>query len=210
MIPRLSSAFSVVFILLMGVLVGQVQRSSAVQSSVMSPNGMSEHPAIIQGKVQGSVIHPQAPTTPSTVIPTTPAALPTGAKQPVTPGQPVLPNVPTPPSDTQQIKEVIEDQLKAVRSFDPSKAYYAYTSKEFQKTVPLDDFKVFLQQFPPFFRNKSVSFQDINFKEGIATYKVKLTSTDGETQDVEYLFISEDGLWRVLTIKIVKPEPKKF
>jgi hypothetical protein len=106
------------------------------------------------------------------------------------------------PTDAQQLQSVIEGQLQAIRLFDPSRAYYAYTSKEFRKSTPLDEFKRFVKKFAVLYMNQSMRVENVSFKEGIGVCKVKLIAKNGETKPVEYIFIQEDGHWVILSIKV--------
>lgn len=112
--------------------------------------------------------------------------------------------VPHQPSQESLMEETIQKQLEALRSFDPSKAYYAYTTKSFQKEIPLDTFKQFVKKYAVLFRNKSFTLEGMTFSGIVATVKGKLTATDGHSSNVEYDLIQEDGAWKVRKINILK------
>ena len=111
---------------------------------------------------------------------------------------------PPQPSQESLMEETIQKQLEALRAFDPSKAYYAFTTKSFQKEIPLDTFKQFVKKYAVLFRNKSFTLEGMSFSGIVATVKGKLTATDGHTSNAEYDLIQEDGAWKIRKINILR------
>lgn len=110
--------------------------------------------------------------------------------------------------DTKDLADAIEGQLDAMRSKDISKAYYAYTSREFQKSTPSQDFEAFVKGHDVLNKNKIANFTNLSFKNGIGTFEGSLTSTNNKTSLVDYDLIFEDGQWRILSIQLI-PEGEK-
>lgn len=104
--------------------------------------------------------------------------------------------------------KIIEEQLKAMQGGDLSKAYYGFTSEDFEKNTSFDDFTKFLS-------NYSILTK---FKE----YKIGDGTTDGETKvvrvsligepenaDVDYRFVKEGNKWKIWGMQILaEPLPQ--
>lgn len=112
------------------------------------------------------------------------------------------PSLPQGMTDSQHLQEALENLLAAIRSFDISKAYYAYTTRDFQKSISLEDFKQFVKKYSVLFRNKSITQETASFKEGFATYHGKLLSHDGEVYSVTVIFLSVDDEWKIQSISM--------
>ncbi len=107
---------------------------------------------------------------------------------------------------TESIVEVIDEQLVALKANDVTKAYYAYTSKDFQKATSLDKFKQFVKAYPEFSKVQSTHFSERSIKDSISTIKGTLTSADNVRIPVEYQLIKENGKWKILNIQLVAIE----
>jgi Domain of unknown function (DUF4864) len=190
-------------------------------------------PAICSGiSAPGAPAAPtvSAPTPPSTTTPstsTTPSA--PSVKQP--PPKPVAPPVnnltpefrksesyyrqseEAPPShsayDSQEILALIEDQLTAIHANNILKAYTNFTANKFQESTSLDEFKYFVESFPVFSNNKNALFGNIDYKKEVAAIQGTLTATTGETLRVEYDFVKEGPQWKIIGIKLLKPQLPK-
>lgn len=95
----------------------------------------------------------------------------------------------------------IENQLTALRSDDIVKAY-SYTSKDFQSATSLDDFKKFINRYPSLKNNEKASFTDREVKDHQGKVRGTLQSKDGAITPIEYRFIKEDGVWKILSIQV--------
>ncbi|MBA2727258.1 MAG: DUF4864 domain-containing protein [Parachlamydiaceae bacterium] len=128
------------------------------------------------------------------------------------PGMPQERQVSQLPVGDMALESVIQSQLIDLRDLDFSKAYYAYMSLDFQKAFSVDVFKAFVRKSPTLFRNKSFLLDSTNFEDVIAKVKGKLVSTDGQTAQVQYDLIQEDGVWKIRKIDLtplIQPSPKK-
>lgn len=114
-----------------------------------------------------------------------------------------------PTFNTADLVNAIETQLASIRAGDLSKAYYAFTSKEFQRSTPAQAFEHFVNAHPSLAQNQVANFINLAFKNGIGTFQGTLTSADQQVDQVEYDLIYEDGKWRILSIQI-KPMDKQL
>lgn len=106
---------------------------------------------------------------------------------------------------TESWVDVIDKQLEALRQDDISKAYYDYTSKDFQATTSLDQFRQFVQAYPVFLNNQSAHFTQRSIEHNIRTLKGKLSSQDHVETPIEYKLIKQEGKWKILSIRLIKP-----
>lgn len=106
---------------------------------------------------------------------------------------------------TESWVDVVDHQLEALRQDDISKAYFAYTSKDFQGTTSLDQFTNFVKAYPVFLNNQSAHFTQRSIDRNIGTLKGHLTSNDHVNTPIEYKLIKEDDKWKILSIRLLKP-----
>lgn len=104
---------------------------------------------------------------------------------------------------TSGLVSTMQNQLEALRAGNIDKAYYDYTSTDFQQSTSLADFKAFIRQHPELTRNKSSTFatREIN-NDNTGDIKGTLTSTDGITTSIEYILVREKNMWKIIGIKI--------
>ena len=107
---------------------------------------------------------------------------------------------------TESLVDVIDHQLKALHRKDTNSAYYAYTSKEFQKTTSPEEFQEFVETYPILTNNQSAHFSQRSIEHNIGTIKGNLTSATHVKIPIEYKLIKEKGKWKILSIKFLKPE----
>lgn len=110
--------------------------------------------------------------------------------------------------NTADLVNAIESQLAALRSGDLSRAYYAYTAKEFQRSTPITAFEKFVQAHPALAENEAANFTNLAFKNDIGTFQGLLTSTQGVMNKAEFDLIYEGGKWRVLSIQLFPIDSK--
>lgn len=106
---------------------------------------------------------------------------------------------------TESWVDVIDKQLEALRQDDIAKAYYDYTSQDFQATTSLDQFRQFVQAYPVFLNNQSAHFTQRAIEHNIRTLKGKLISSDHVETPIEYKLIKQDKKWKILSIRLIKP-----
>ena len=120
----------------------------------------------------------------------------------------------TPSFSTAELVNTIEGQLTAIREGDLSRAYYAYTSKEFQRSTSMDGFEKFVASHPALSRNQVANFTNLSFKNDVGTFRGLLTADNDKSISVEYDLVYEDGKWRIVSIQLQptnegKPAPRK-
>lgn len=106
---------------------------------------------------------------------------------------------------TETLVDVVDHQLDAFRKQDISKAYYNYTSKDFRAATSLDQFRNFVEAYPVFFNNQSAHFSQRSMEHNIGTLKGHITSQDHVNTPIEYKLIKDDGKWKILSIRLLKP-----
>lgn len=105
-------------------------------------------------------------------------------------------------SQNDAIKAVILAQLDAFRHQDYSKAYYAYSSSDFQNTVPLETFKIFVRKSPALYKNHSFILQSVSFAGVVATVKGTLKGNNNNDVQAEYQLIQENGNWKIRKVEL--------
>jgi TolA-binding protein len=106
---------------------------------------------------------------------------------------------------TESWVDVVDHQLDALRQHDISKAYYNYTSKDFQTATSLDQFRNFIESYPVFLNNQSAHFTQRSIEHNIGILKGALTSNDHVSTPIEYKLIKENDKWKILSIRLLKP-----
>lgn len=106
---------------------------------------------------------------------------------------------------TESWVDTIDYQLEALRENNIDKAYFDYTSKEFKATTSLDQFRHFVETYPVFLNNQSAHFSQRSIEHHVGTLKGNLTSNDHVITPIEYKLIKEEGKWRILSIRLLKP-----
>lgn len=188
------------------------------------------HAQTVPKLTSSSAFTPSTKTSPSSSTPVTPAPTTPKPSSSLTelkeklraPRQhPARPNTPLPPEpvghpepfitrgDAKEIFSVIENQLNAIQHNDFATAYYNYTAEPFKKTTALDEFTFFMSSYPVFTNNKNSIFSSLKLDDNIAHLEGTLTSVGGEVQKVKYFFIQENGLWKIIGIKLLPPDTQQ-
>lgn len=103
---------------------------------------------------------------------------------------------------TSGLTNTITLQLSAIKSGNINKAYYQYTSTEFQKTTSLDTFEKFINNYPALKNNKDTSFTNREISDGNGTLKGTVTAADGTVTPIIYHLVKENGEWKIIHIEI--------
>jgi len=101
--------------------------------------------------------------------------------------------------DMKEIKETIQGQMEAIRNQDISKAYYAFTSHDFQEETSRDSFAKFIEMNPVIAKNTSSEIVNQNLDENRADITVKISSNKN-SKIYHYLLTYEGNRWRVVSI----------
>ncbi len=103
--------------------------------------------------------------------------------------------------ELKEISEVVDGELAALRKGDISKAYYAYTSKEFSKATSIEDFKAFVKSYPILSQNTKDTVIEGIMDGDLHILRVKLIS-DKTQMDADFQVKKENNKWKIWGIKI--------
>lgn len=112
----------------------------------------------------------------------------------------------TPNFHREKLIQVVQNQINAIREQDLSKAYYAFSSPQFQITTTRDSFGSFISGYPELKENSKLEVDDIQLKKGIATVLAKLSSKDGGRKTFEWRLVQEKDRWKILSVKRIPKE----
>lgn len=106
---------------------------------------------------------------------------------------------------TETVVDIIEDQLKSLRTKDYEQAYHNYTSTAFQDATSYEQFLKFLQVYPIFINNTSSHFnkRSMSITNDMMIVRGNLTSPEHLKYPVEYRLIKEEGKWKILSIQLL-------
>lgn len=97
----------------------------------------------------------------------------------------------------------VEGQIQAIRDGNLRKAYYDYTSKEFQKTTPFDNFGKFIESFGIILQHEAVDFKTPSLEKGTGHIEVDFYNK-GYILSLEYTLGIEEDAWRIWGITVLK------
>ena len=100
--------------------------------------------------------------------------------------------------------QAAEDQLYAIKTHQMTKAYYGYTSKEFQHATSLDAFRKYVKAHPVLIDNSEVVFYNRSLDEQIATLDGMVTAHNGTSIPIRYQMVQEGGDWKILNMELGK------
>lgn len=98
-------------------------------------------------------------------------------------------------------QEIIQKQLQAIRGHEIASAYFDFTTREFQKSISLVDFKAFLQKQEPFMHHRQSTVHSVSKGNGKVKAIATLSSLDASDYNVEYELVLEDKVWKINHIK---------
>ena len=102
---------------------------------------------------------------------------------------------------TKSLSDVANKQLEALRKGDTIAAY-SYTSKDFQSSTSLDNFKMFINSYPSLKNNKSASWAEREINNNMGKLKGSLVAVDGGVTPAEYHFVKENKEWKIIGIQL--------
>jgi hypothetical protein len=106
--------------------------------------------------------------------------------------------------DLSKFTVVVQDQLKALKESDYSKAYQEFCSEGFKSETSQDEFNTFVKKFDPLSKNKSAENFTVTFDNNTPTLHGTLTSTTGEKDVVEYDLVKENEQWKIEAIRVIE------
>lgn len=104
--------------------------------------------------------------------------------------------------DAKVLIDIIEGQLGAIKTHDVARAYTLYGSEDFQKIIHFEEFKRLVIKYNVLSNNKSFTFKRKHTSANIVTIYGQLTANDGQSLEVEYSFVHENGEWKILGIEL--------
>lgn len=99
----------------------------------------------------------------------------------------------------------IEEQLVSLRAGHYTEAYYNYTSKSFQDSVTLDNFRKFILNDPAFATLQSVKILNKNVDANLGSVVAVLSTGKGSEVPIHYRLIKEGNRWKILSIRFEDP-----
>jgi hypothetical protein len=100
---------------------------------------------------------------------------------------------------TKGLSEVANNQLEAIKKGEITTAY-SYTSRDFQNSVSLKNFEKFINQHPMLKNNQKISWGERSFSGSTGTLKGNLIANDGGATPIEYQFVKENKIWKILSL----------
>ncbi len=107
-------------------------------------------------------------------------------------------------SATQQLVNLVHDQLKAMQKDEVMDAYYSYFSREFQNETPLKSFQDYVHSHPILTSYKTLQFNKRQIEDSTGYVDVELGSDKGKYL-LEYVLKFANGEWKVWSMRLVLP-----
>lgn len=111
--------------------------------------------------------------------------------------------------DSSELLKVVDSQLEALKQHNIAKAYYSFTSTDFQNSTSYKEFENFVRRTPILTDEHTDNFTKLVFNNNIATFSGILTSNSGEQYPTEFDMTNESGQWKVLQILVFPPVNKE-
>lgn len=106
---------------------------------------------------------------------------------------------------TENVIDIVESQLEAIRENKITEAYYTYMSQDFQRTTSLAGFKEFIRTHPPLENYSSFLFEKRVIEDQTTTIDGILIGVDKKEYPVQFKLIKEESGWKVMSINILQP-----
>lgn len=103
--------------------------------------------------------------------------------------------------DINDPKNRVDAELLLIRQDKLSEAYFTYTSKEFQASTSLEQFKAFVRAHPEFKKDASLDWGLTEEQGALKTIEVELDSIGQEPLKLSFQMIKENEEWKILNIK---------
>lgn len=100
---------------------------------------------------------------------------------------------------------VVKGQLDKLREDRITQAYYDYTSKSFQKTTSLEEFRIFLSLYKVLSENKSFTLEKSTRIDDKGKVSGVLVSNELHEMKVEFQLVKEDKKWKIESIRLKEP-----
>lgn len=107
-------------------------------------------------------------------------------------------------SPSTNLSSLVQAQLAAIRSNHIDKAYYNFTSQEYQAKYPLNSFKELVNTHPVLYENKNAHFYEQSADNQMGILAGTLIAQDNSTAPVIYRFTKEGGGWKIIELQILE------
>jgi len=98
--------------------------------------------------------------------------------------------------------DIIKGQLGKLRESRITQAYYDYTSKGFQETTSLEEFREFLAIYKVLSDNKTFIYEGRSINDSIGKIKGVLISNELHEMNAEYQLVKEENAWKIQSIRL--------
>lgn len=94
-------------------------------------------------------------------------------------------------------EDTIQEQWKAISARQLTEAYYAYTSKDFQDSMSLEDFKDLVNFIPQPLKGDGLELIEVEDVHPFKAIEGVIQGVDPAVLKVYYEMLFQDGLWKV-------------
>lgn len=105
------------------------------------------------------------------------------------------------------LSDAAHQQLSALKSGNIESAYNM-TSKAFQQSTSMDDYKIFIDKYPILKNYKSVSFTERKIENGMGYIAGTIENADGSQMKIEYQLVKEDDKWKIQGMQLTPIDKK--
>lgn len=107
-------------------------------------------------------------------------------------------------AEKSRLIQLTQSQLSELQEGKIRQAYEKYASEEFKKATPLPDFEKFIKKYPILTQRHLTSFHNAIIQDQAGRLSVILRS-DKNVAYLKYYFVSENGDWKVTSLRILSP-----
>lgn len=103
----------------------------------------------------------------------------------------------------QTVKDFVDRFLNDLKNEGVEDAYDSYTSKEFKKKTPLNDFEAFIKKYPLLLKFDQFKIGKPSIVETVATVNTDVTLQDGKAK-VEMVLGIQNDAWKIWSFKVAE------
>lgn len=105
---------------------------------------------------------------------------------------------------------VVKSQLEAIQQGKFTEAYYSFTSKEFQASTSLDEFKRYIRAFPEIQKDSQIQVEGVREVNNLKEVTVELSQPNKTPLSIKLQLIKENEKWKILNLKAGSEEKKSL
>ena len=106
-----------------------------------------------------------------------------------------------------ELTKTVQDHLKALKGNELTKAYYAYTSRQFQEQTPLEQFKEFVNAYPILQNHLKAQYGEAIMEDDRGEVIAKLFGDAiDSTTDIAFYLNKEDNDWKIFGFELIDPK----